>query len=222
MASRRYRHAPCQRDFSDAIVVCDLSRVALPLFYSPRVLHERRQSDSYLSRFTCFPNLPISVDLQFNPFFFFCTPFRRCALQSSPGVEENWVELSGAVDRLGIWIVYIWWGLRQPVSLKVHTFYLIVLQTAPQQPAVCSLLEDVLRNMARVTNKVVIKKVEFTEAVETFITGSKFLRQRYGEKAVKACLAGGPTVLDDALFYLSKTGKVQSSDSLALAFLLYP
>ena len=93
--------------------------------------------------------------------------------------------------------------------LKGDASYIIVLQTAPQQPAVCGLLEDVLRNMARVTKKVVIKKVELAEAVEKFIHGSKSLQQKYNERAVKACLASGPTVLDDALFYLSKTGKVQ-------------
>ena len=93
--------------------------------------------------------------------------------------------------------------------LKVFTFHIIVLQTAPQQPAVCGLLEDVLRNMARVTKKVVIKKVEFAKAVEKVILQSWSLQRKYNERAVKACLAGGPTVLDDALFYLSKTGKVQ-------------
>ena len=63
--------------------------------------------------------------------------------------------------------------------------------------------------MARVTKRVVIKKVELAEALEKFICGSWSLQQKYNETAVKACLAGGPTVLDDALFYLSKTGKVQ-------------
>ena len=45
--------------FFDVIVVCDSSRVSLPLFYSSRVLHEWHWSDSYSSRFACSLNLPI-------------------------------------------------------------------------------------------------------------------------------------------------------------------
>ena len=63
--------------------------------------------------------------------------------------------------------------------------------------------------MARVTKNVVIKKVEIAEAVEKVFLWSWPLQQKYNERTVKAYLAGGPTVLDDALFYLSKTGKVQ-------------
>ena len=54
-------HAPFNsmaKTFFDITLVCDSSPVALPLFFSSRVLHEWCQSDSYLSRFACSLNLP--------------------------------------------------------------------------------------------------------------------------------------------------------------------
>ena len=85
------------------------------------------------------------------------------------------------------------------------------LQDAPRQPAVCALLEGVLRRIGRVTSKVVVQKAEFSEAVKRVISGSKSLSKKYDKAAVMACLASGPQVLDDALLYLSKTGKVSTA-----------
>ena len=84
-------------------------------------------------------------------------------------------------------------------------------QTAPQQPAVCGLVEDVLRKMLSKTTRVVVKKTGFFQAIEKVIHESKSLSKKYNDQAIKACLSGGIQVLDDALYYLSKTGKVSSS-----------
>ena len=83
-------------------------------------------------------------------------------------------------------------------------------QATPRQPAVCDLLEGVLQRIGRVTSKVVVQKAEFFEAVKEVISGSKSMSKKYNEDVVMACLDSGPQVLDDALLYLSKTGKVNT------------
>ena len=58
---RRQDDILCERNLSDVILVCNSLGVGSRLFYSSRVFHEWRQSDSYSTRFMCFLSLPISI-----------------------------------------------------------------------------------------------------------------------------------------------------------------
>ena len=88
---------------------------------------------------------------------------------------------------------------------------LIWLQAAPQQPAVCELLEDCLAEASGAMSKPIITKEEFNEVIPKVIHSKKSLRKQYNVSAVEGCLnSGGPQVVDDALFYLNKKGKVRN------------
>ena len=83
------------------------------------------------------------------------------------------------------------------------------MQEAPQQPAVCELLEDCLAEASGATSKPIVTKEEFNEVIPKVIHNKKSWRKQYKVSAVEGCLnSGGPQVVDDALFYLNKKGRV--------------
>ena len=85
------------------------------------------------------------------------------------------------------------------------------MQEAPQQPAVCGLLEDCLAEASRATSKPIVTKEEFNEVIPKVIHNNKSWRDQYNVSAVEGYLnSGGPQVVDNALFYLNKKGKVRN------------
>ena len=87
----------------------------------------------------------------------------------------------------------------------------IWLQEAPQQPAVCELLEDCLAEASGATSTPIVTKEEFNEVIPKVIHSKKSLRKQYNVSAVEGCLnSGGTQIVDDALFYLNKKGKVRN------------
>ena len=73
--------------------------------------------------------------------------------------------------------------------------------------------------LAASPQRLLYRRQSFFEAVKKVSSGSKSLSKKYDKAAVMACLdSGGPQVLDDALLYLSKTGKVNTAYAKFEAF----
>ena len=79
-------------------------------------------------------------------------------------------------------------------------------QDAALQPAVCQLIEDVLRGITALTSKPAITKDAFVEMMVKVISGSRTLRRKYQPKAVETVLTR--EILDQALMHLTELGKV--------------
>ena len=64
-------------------------------------------------------------------------------------------------------------------------------------------------------SKPIITNEEFRLVIPKVINKKKSLRKKYNVAAVESCLnSGGPQVLEDALFYLDKKGKVRKHEVL--------
>ena len=87
----------------------------------------------------------------------------------------------------------------------------MLVQHAPGQPAVCSLLEDCLPEVARAVSKPVVTKEEFLSTLPKVVREIGSLKKKYSEKSLEAVvqLTGTSKVFDDALFYLDTMGKVR-------------
>ena len=83
------------------------------------------------------------------------------------------------------------------------------VQSARGQPAVCSLLEDCLPEVARAVSKPVVTKEEFLSTLPKVVRKIGTLKKKHSEKSMKAGLqlTGSSKVFDDALFYLDTMGR---------------
>ena len=92
----------------------------------------------------------------------------------------------------------------------------MLVQNAHRQPAVCSLLEDCLPEVARAVSKPVVTKEEFLFTLPKVVRKIGSLKKKHSEKSIEAGLklTGSAKVLDDALFYLDTMGKVSAGENL--------